>query len=84
MRKLLLERPGRGWLSPLPSGIFGGSKFIAQRAISQPSGGRSWLPDSARGETAYLAGISIGGFHNSGVALYRGKARGRVEDYLQQ
>jgi hypothetical protein len=23
----------------------------------------------ARGETAYLAGISIGGFHNSGVAL---------------
>ena len=27
------------------------------------------MPDSARGETAYLAGISIGGFHNSGVAL---------------
>jgi carbamoyltransferase len=53
----------------LPTGISGGSKFIAQRAISRPSGATSSLPELARGETAYLAGISIGGFHNSGVAL---------------
>jgi hypothetical protein len=30
----------------------------------------------ARGETAYLAGISIGGFHNSGAALVEVTAAG--------
>ena len=51
------------------SGISGGSKFIGQRAISRPNGGKELVAKLARGETAYLAGISIGGFHNSGVAL---------------
>jgi carbamoyltransferase len=38
------------------------SDFAATRA-------RKLAAKLARGETAYLAGISIGGFHNSGVAL---------------
>ena len=64
-----LERPGRGRLCPLPSGISSGKKFIVQQAISRPLGGSKAGCQLARGETAYLAGISIGGFHNSGVAL---------------
>ena len=32
----------------------------------------------ACGETAYLAGIGVGGFHNSGVALIEVESRGRV------
>ncbi len=38
------------------------SQFAAERA-------RDLVARLARGETAYLVGISIGGFHNTGVAL---------------
>ena len=38
----------------------------------------------ARGETAYLAGISIGGFHNSGVALIEVRPEAGLQDHLQQ
>ena len=41
------------------------------RSTSRPAAERrqELVARLARGETAYLAGISIGGFHNSGVAL---------------
>ena len=38
------------------------SQFAAERS-------RDLVARLARGETAYLVGISIGGFHNTGVAL---------------
>jgi carbamoyltransferase len=49
--------------------------LFKQRHIHRPNGHfaadrlRELAARLARGETAYVAGISIGGFHNSGVAL---------------
>ena len=45
------------------------SQFAAERS-------RDLVARLARGETAYLAGISIGGFHNTGVALVEVTAAG--------
>ncbi len=49
--------------------------FFKQRHVHRPNGhfaanrSRELVARLARGETVYVAGISIGGFHNSGVAL---------------
>ncbi|MEA2916333.1 MAG: carbamoyltransferase, partial [Bradyrhizobium sp.] len=50
-------------------------RFFRHKGIHRPNSQfaaeRSWdlVARLARGETAYLVGISIGGFHNTGVAL---------------
>ena len=63
-----LERPDRGgsalfeWYFQRKQIHRSTSHFAAERR-------QELVARLARGETAYVAGISIGGFHNSGVAL---------------
>ena len=65
-----LERPDRGWLLPFCRVVFPAeANSSLNEPFSRPSEQQELAARLARGETAYLAGISIGGFHNSGVAL---------------
>lgn len=68
-RHKLLGAIGSAIAQPLAEGFFRHKQFHRPNSRLAAAPRRELAARLERGETVYLAGISIGGFHNSGVAL---------------